>query len=37
VFTKDLIESYIDYKRSKELIQVAIRPHPYEYYMYFDA
>jgi glutamine synthetase len=37
VFTKDLIESYIDYKRSKELIQVAIRPHPYEYFMYFDA
>lgn len=37
VFTKDLLESYIDYKRSKELIQVAIRPHPYEFSMYFDA
>jgi glutamine synthetase len=32
-----VIETYLDYKRSRELIQVAIRPHPYEFFMYFDA
>lgn len=37
VFTTDVIETYLDYKRSRELIQVAIRPHPYEFFMYFDA
>jgi glutamine synthetase len=37
VFTPDVIETYLDYKRSRELIQVAIRPHPYEFFMYFDA
>jgi len=37
VFTEDLIAAYIDYKRSKELVQVALRPHPYEFYLYFDA
>jgi len=37
VFTLDVIETYLDYKRSRELIQVAIRPHPYEFFMYFDA
>ena len=37
VFTEDLIASYIDYKRTKELVQIALRPHPYEFFMYFDA
>ncbi len=37
VFTEDLIAAYLDYKRSKEVVQVALRPHPYEFYMYFDA
>jgi glutamine synthetase len=37
VFTPDVIETYLDYKRSRELIQVAIRPHPYEFFMYFDS
>jgi glutamine synthetase len=37
VFTEDLIATYLDYKRSKELIQVAIRPHPYEFFLYYDA
>jgi glutamine synthetase len=37
VFTEDLIATYLDYKRSKELLQVAIRPHPYEFFLYYDA
>jgi glutamine synthetase len=36
VFTKDVIETWISYKRERELEQVALRPHPYEFYMYFD-
>ena len=37
VFTKDLIETYIDYKREAELEPVALRPHPYEFQLYFDC
>jgi glutamine synthetase len=37
VFTRDLIETYIEYKRERELDQVSLRPHPYEFFLYFDA
>jgi glutamine synthetase len=37
VFTKDLIEAYIDYKRNNEFKQVALRPHPYEFVLYYDV
>ncbi|MBV9788282.1 MAG: type I glutamate--ammonia ligase, partial [Chloroflexi bacterium] len=37
VFTEDLIATYIDYKHSKEAVQIALRPHPYEFFMYYDA
>ncbi len=37
VFTEDLIESYIDYKRKQEIDQVALRPHPWEYALYFES
>ena len=37
VFTKDLIEHWIEYKRTHELEQVALRPHPYEFHLYFDC
>jgi glutamine synthetase len=36
VFTKDVIETWIDYKREKELAPVALRPHPYEFHLYYD-
>src|SRR6266480_19101 len=36
VFTTDLIETWIDYKRVKEYDQVALRPHPWEFYLYHD-
>ncbi|HEY0736893.1 MAG TPA: type I glutamate--ammonia ligase [Herpetosiphonaceae bacterium] len=37
VFTEDLIATYIDYKQSREAVQLALRPHPYEFFMYYDA
>ncbi len=37
VFTEDLIETWIDYKMAREVSQVRLRPHPYEFAMYFDA
>jgi glutamine synthetase len=36
VFTKDVIETWIEYKRERELQQVALRPHPYEFHLYYD-
>lgn len=36
VFSKDLIETYIDYKVTQEFKQVALRPHPYEFALYYD-
>ena len=37
VFSKDLIETYIDYKMTQEFKQVALRPHPYEFFLYYDV
>jgi glutamine synthetase len=37
VFTQDLIDMWIGYKRVKEHDMVRIRPHPYEFYLYLDA
>ena len=36
VFTEDLVETWIDYKKTRELDAVRLRPHPYEFYLYFD-
>jgi glutamine synthetase len=37
VFTPDLIDTWIDYKREKEVKPMALRPHPYEFFLYYDA
>jgi len=37
VFTPDLIETWIDYKRTKEVDAMRLRPHPYEFYLYYDT
>jgi glutamine synthetase len=37
VFTPDLIETWIDYKRTKEVDVMRLRPHPYEFYLYYDT
>lgn len=36
VFTKDVIETWIDYKRKKEVDALRLRPHPYEFFLYYD-
>jgi glutamine synthetase len=37
VFTQDLIETWLDYKRSNEIDALRLRPHPHEFELYFDA
>ncbi len=35
-FTKDLISTWIEYKREKEINPIRLRPHPWEYHLYHD-
>jgi glutamine synthetase len=37
VFDEDVVQTWLDYKREKELAAMAQRPHPYEFYLYYDA
>ena len=37
VFTKDVIETYVNYKRENEVNPVNIQPHPHEFKLYYDA
>jgi glutamine synthetase len=37
VFSAELIESWISYKRERELAPVQLRPHPYEFFLYSDV
>ena len=36
VFTPDVIEVWLSYKRSRENDAIRLRPHPYEFFLYFD-
>jgi glutamine synthetase len=36
VFTQDVIETWLEYKRGREIDPVRLRPHPYEFKLYFD-
>jgi len=36
VFTEDLLQTWIDYKRAKEVDAMRLRPHPYEFQLYYD-
>jgi len=36
VFTEDAIQMWIDYKMEKEVNPVKLRPHPYEFSLYYD-
>jgi glutamine synthetase len=36
VFTEDLISTWINYKMANEVKQIALRPHPYEFMLYYD-
>jgi len=37
VFTEDVIHTWIGYKREREIAPMAQRPHPYEFFLYYDA
>ena len=36
VFTADLIATWLEYKRDREVEPLALRPHPYEFFLYYD-
>ena len=36
VFSEDLVEAWIGYKRENEADEVRIRPHPHEFFLYYD-
>jgi len=36
VFTEEMLTTFIDYKREKEVNAMRLRPHPYEFQMYYD-
>jgi glutamine synthetase len=37
VFTQDMIETWLEYKRGREVDALRLRPHPYEFALYFDS
>jgi glutamine synthetase len=37
VFTDSMIQSWIGWKRAEELDPMALRPHPYEFALYYDS
>jgi glutamine synthetase len=37
VFTKDLIETWIDYKRTNEIKPLSMLPHPLEFELYYGV
>src|ERR1700677_3754353 len=37
VFTEDLIETWIEYKMANEVSAIRLRPHPYEFALYYDS
>jgi glutamine synthetase len=37
VFTSDVIEKWIEYKMDAEVNPTKMRPHPYEFFLYFDC
>jgi glutamine synthetase len=36
VFTEDVIQSWLEYKWQREVDEVRLRPHPWEFYLYSD-
>ena len=37
VFTEDVIETWIDYKMANDIAGIRLRPHPYEFTLYYDC
>ena len=36
VFDKDVIDTWLDFKRTREVDEMRLRPHPYEFFLYYD-
>jgi len=36
VFTSDVIETWISYKMEREVQEIELRPHPWEFALYYD-
>ena len=36
VFTQDVIDTWIEYKTEKEVNDIRLRPHPQEFFLYYD-
>ncbi len=36
VFTEDLLTTWMEYKKNKEIDPMRLRPHPYEFFLYYD-
>ena len=36
VFTQDIIDTWIEYKSMNEVDAIRLRPHPFEFFMYYD-
>jgi glutamine synthetase len=37
VFSQALIDTWIEYKRTREVDAIRLRPHPYEFYLFYDV
>ena len=37
VFTQDVIDTWLTYKREREVDAIRLRPHPYEFALYYDV
>ena len=37
VFTQDFVDTWIDYKMNREVKEVQLRPHPYEFHLYYEV
>ena len=37
VFTQDVIDMWLNYKREREVDAMRLRPHPYEFSLYYDV
>ena len=37
VFTEDMVETWLEYKREREVDAIRLRPHPYEFALYYDS
>ncbi|MBS1492690.1 MAG: type I glutamate--ammonia ligase [Bacteroidetes bacterium] len=37
VFTQEFVDTWIDYKMNKEVKEVQLRPHPFEFHLYYEV